>query len=267
MYGFGYGAFGGGIGHQTGPGFHRAETHDGNSLGDDVPPEVRRGFVQKVYGILGMQLLLTTAVGAAVMRAGKALPQTHPGMVMLMLFGSVFMSIAMMFVFMCCPDSMRKSPTNYLLLLCFTVAKGIMVGFISLQYTKETVIIGLAMTTLAVSALTLFACCTKIDVTGYGHYVGCAMMVLGGFGFFMMISSFFGLGASPAFQALHLVYAALGALIFSAYLVFDTQLIIGGKHHKREFSIDDYTMAAISIYIDIIELFVYLLQLLGHRRQ
>ena len=48
-------------------------------------------------------------------------------------------------------------------------------------------------------------------------------------------------------RLLHLVYAALGTLVFSLYLVFDTQLILGGKHKKYQFSIDDYVFAALNV--------------------
>jgi hypothetical protein len=48
------------------------------------------------------------------------------------------------------------------------------------------------------------------------------------------------------------------------YLVYDTQLIVGGNHRKHQFSIDDYAMAAICLYIDIIQLF--LMFLCGRRR-
>lgn len=265
MGGMGFGGMGG-MGQSTGPGNIRAPIQDGNALGDDVPDSVRRGFVQKVYGILCLQLAVTTVVAGGVMHAGQKLAITNPGTTMTLLAASVVMSLTMMFVFMCCPDAMRKSPMNYGLLLLFTLAKGIMVGFISVQYTKGSVLVALAITVLVVLALTIFACFTSWDVTGYVQYMGCAFMVLCGLGFFMMISSWVGLGNYPAFQAMHLVYAALAAMIFSAFLVFDTQLIIGGKHHKHEFAIDDYALAAVSIYVDVIELFVHMLKLFGQRR-
>jgi len=173
----------------------------------------------------------------------------------------------MMFIFSCCPDTMRRSPLNYFLLVLFTFGKGAMVGFISTQFTKASVLVAVAITLLVVVALTILACCTSVDFTGYVPYMGCALMVLCGFGFFMMLASMFGLGSSPAFQFLPMVYAAAGAMIFSAYVVFDTQLILGGRHYKYEFGIDDYAMAAISIYTDIVQLFVFILQVLGKRQE
>jgi FtsH-binding integral membrane protein len=56
------------------------------------------------------------------------------------------------------------------------------------------------------------------------------------------------------------IFALLGAFLFSAYLVFDTQLLI------TRFDLDDYVWAAITIYLDIINLFLYILRLLGESR-
>ena len=57
-----------------------------------------------------------------------------------------------------------------------------------------------------------------------------------------------------------------GCLLFSCYIVYDTQLIVGGQHKKHQFGVDDYVFAALNIYLDIINLFVYLLRLLNSRR-
>merc|ERR1711920_291230 len=122
----------------------------------------------------------------------------------------------------------------------------VMVGFICSQYTEESVLITLAITWGVVLALTAFACQTKVDFTGCGPYLFCGMNVLMGFGFVLWIVSLAGL-TGPALQTMRLVYAAGGALLFSVYIVFDTQMIIGGKHRIR-FSIDDYAAAAISLY-------------------
>ena len=52
--------------------------------------------------------------------------------------------------------------------------------------------------------------------------------------------------------------------------VFDTQLIVGcsptGKPHQFAFTPDDYIMAALQLYLDIINLFILILSLLGDRK-
>lgn len=230
---------------------------------DDI--SVRHGFIQKVYGILGCQLTLTTIVGGIVMHYGEIWAKSNPAMVMTMLWGSLAVSVAMLFVFICCPDTMRQTPTNYIILTLFTLAESVMVGFICIQYTQESVLIALGLTAFIVCSLTLFACQTSYDFTGMGPYLFVACMVLMGFGFVLSLAAMFG-SVGPAWHGMRLCYSAAGALLFSMYIVYDTQLIVGGKHSRCQFSIDDYAMAAISLYIDIVQLFLYLLQLFGDRR-
>ena len=57
-------------------------------------------------------------------------------------------------------------------------------------------------------------------------------------------------------------YASAGALIFSMYIVYDTQLMMGGKH-KYSLSPEEYIFASLSLYLDIINLFLYLLSIFG----
>ncbi|KAI8425983.1 hypothetical protein MSG28_004967 [Choristoneura fumiferana] len=53
------------------------------------------------------------------------------------------------------------------------------------------------------------------------------------------------------FPKLRLVYTAVGVLIMCVYLVYDTQLMIGGKH-RYAISPEEYVFAALNIYLDII---------------
>ena len=57
-------------------------------------------------------------------------------------------------------------------------------------------------------------------------------------------------------------YGSLGALVFSLYIVYDTQLMMGGKH-KYALSPEEYIFAALNLYLDIINLFLYILTLVG----
>mmetsp|Transcript_5737 Transcript_5737/g.10239 ORF Transcript_5737/g.10239 Transcript_5737/m.10239 type:complete len:252 (+) Transcript_5737:86-841(+) len=228
---------------------------------------VRHGFVRKVYGILSFQLAGTTGIAALIMTYGMQWKKTNPALMPLLMACSVAVTIAMMCVFTCCPDTMRRSPTNFILLGLFTVAEAVMVGVICVQYTVQSVIVTLVVTAVVVFALSLFACQTKYDITGLLPYFIVASLVLCGFGFALSIAAWCGAAATGAFKTMNLVYAAGGALLFSGYIVLDTQLIVGGKHQRFRFCIDDYCMAAITIYIDIVQLFLFLLQMLGERER
>mmetsp|Transcript_16354 Transcript_16354/g.36027 ORF Transcript_16354/g.36027 Transcript_16354/m.36027 type:complete len:253 (+) Transcript_16354:50-808(+) len=228
---------------------------------------VRNGFVRKVFSILTVQLLITTAIAASIVKSGDKLMRTHPSMVGSLMLVSVFGALALSCVFACCPGVMRQSPTNYMLLILYTLAEACLVGFFALQYTAQSVLVTFAITVVIVLALTIFACQTKYDFTGLLPYFFVATLCLFGFGIALSIASSLGASSSGAFRPLYLMYAAGGALIFSGYIVLDTQLIVGGKHAKYRFCIDDYCMAAITIYVDIVNLFLFLLELFGDRRR
>jgi FtsH-binding integral membrane protein len=226
---------------------------------------VRHGFIQKVFGIVGVQLAVTTTVAGVITAVGDSLVQTSPDTVLFLIFASLAIAVVLPCLFAIWPGLMRKSPTNYILLGLLTLSESVLVGIISIQYTQESVLIVLGITCLVAVGLTLFAFQTKYDFTGFGPYFCCGCLVLLGFSLTLAVASVCGI-RGPAFEAGQVCYAALGALLFSGYIVFDAQMIIGGKH-KHKFSVDDYAMAAITLYLDIIQLFIKLLRILGEPKK
>merc|ERR1712228_1076032 len=100
----------------------------------------------------------------------------------------------------------------------------------------------------------LFAFQTKFDFTVCGAGLFVILLVFICFGFTM---TFIGHD-----RVTEMIYASIGALIFCFYLVFDTQLMLGGKH-KYSISPEEYILAALNLYLDIINLFIYILMLVG----
>jgi len=223
----------------------------------DAEQAVRAGFVRKVYAILSFQLLLTVAVAAPICQAGEAFVLKNQWLMWL----SCGMTIATVCAMTCCRDAARSFPTNYMLLFTFTAFEGVMVGCISAMYTWQSVMLAACMTVCIFLAMTAFACFTKTDFTGCGGILLGALCTMIGVSFTIGILGWLGVNIQP----LMLIYDAVGALIFTIYIVFDTQMIIGGNH-KVSFSIDDYVFAALNLYLDIINLFLFLLQLFGDRK-
>lgn len=56
------------------------------------------------------------------------------------------------------------------------------------------------------------------------------------------------------------LYCALGVVLFGIYLIVDTQMLLGGR--TIELTVDDYVLASFCLYVDIIQIFLYLLELL-----
>ena len=65
---------------------------------------------------------------------------------------------------------------------------------------------------------------------------------------------------------MNILISGFGSLLFSFFIVYDVQLIAGGKHQKMRFGLDEYAFAALILYMDIINLFLHILSLLGERR-
>lgn len=62
------------------------------------------------------------------------------------------------------------------------------------------------------------------------------------------------------------LYSLLGAGLFSFYLAYHTKLIVSGKHTKYQMNERDYVFGAMSLYNDIINMFIYILRLLSEDR-
>jgi len=226
----------------------------------DSTTEVRKGFIRKVYSILTVQLLLTVAVAAPLTTmVSQAWLMANAWL----LYLSVAMTLVTMCAMACCKNMTRRFPTNYLLLFVFTAFEGVCVGFISAQYTWQSVVLAMGMTTVIFLCMTVFAWKSSTDFTGFGPYLFGALVVLMVFGLFISILSLCGVRVYWAYMA----YNLIGVIIFTFYIVYDTQLIIGEwGGHKYQFGIDDYVFAALNLYLDIINLFLYLLSLFGDRR-
>lgn len=63
------------------------------------------------------------------------------------------------------------------------------------------------------------------------------------------------------------VYSLIGAALFSCYLAYHTKLIVGGKHAKYQMNEKDFVFGAMSLYNDVINMFIYILRLIGEDQQ
>jgi FtsH-binding integral membrane protein len=212
---------------------------------------LRIGFIRKVYGILSLQLLITAIfVGMTFFREVKYFMYENIGL----FYGAMGLSLIIVFSLLCFPTMFRVFPTNYIILFVWTVCEAYMVGTASAFNPPEIVLTAASLTALVTISLTLYAFTTKTDFTFLGGFLFVATTIMLFWGIFYLIFGFF----------LYTVYCVIGVILYSIYLIFDTQLILG--KFGLEYSIDDYILAALSVYIDIIQLFMFFLQLLRGTR-
>ncbi|KAJ0178099.1 hypothetical protein K1T71_005922 [Dendrolimus kikuchii] len=226
---------------------------DGEVKGFDFNEKsIRRAFIRKVYSILMCQLLITMGFIALFLFHEPTKVWVHRN-------GWLFwVALVVMFVCLismaCCTNVRRKVPMNFIFLTIFTLAESFLLGIVTSVYDVSAVMMAVGITAGVCLALTLFAFQTKWDFTMMGGALVCATMILLIFG---IIAIFL-----PTNNILNLVYAALGALLFSLYLVYDTQLMMGGKH-KYSISPEEYIFAALNLYLDIVNIFLYILMIIG----
>ena len=149
---------------------------------------------------------------------------------------------------------------NFIILGIFTFCEGFLLGVIASRYDTDSVLIAVGITCGVTLALTLFAFQTKWDFTMCGGALMAVLIIFVLAGFLMM---FFPDSRGNKWAVIG--YGSAGALIFSLYLVYDTQLMLGGKH-KYSLSPEEYVFAALSLYLDIINMFLYILSIVGAAR-
>lgn len=208
---------------------------------------VRLGFLRKVYGILTVQLFVTTLVAAFAMFTPvvKFHVNENPWMLTVAFLASMILLILLVV-------KRRQAPTNYFLLSGFTLAQAYSVGVIVTFYDQLAVLQAFVLTLGVTVALTLYTFQSKRDFStwGAGLFAFLWVLVLGGFLQLFIPSTH-----------LELVLSMGGAVLFSFFIIFDTHMIM------HRVSPEEYILATIELYMDIINLFLHILRILGEARK
>lgn len=186
---------------------------------------VRNQFVVKVYSILSVQLILTTIVMAPFL----ALPHLwikYNNWALYLAYAILIMTI---FVTSCSGNSIRVFPRNYFMLGFISVGMGVVLGLICNFYSIKSVFLSGLLTILVFNMLTAYACATKRDFTGVGTYLFGVLIILLVFGFTIPVLCWMGVPITW----LKMSYNLLGVFVFTFYIIYDTQMIIGGKHANQ----------------------------------
>lgn len=227
---------------------------DDYSLNEFSSIKIRHGFIRKVYLLLLAQLVFTFGIVLL-----TALYQNMRIFVinnsLLFLVLSIVLTFPTIIALACYPQLGKKCPTNYFLLFLVTLGLTCLVLLAVVVVKVEVFLYALATTACVALALTLFSFQTKYDFTGWGVFLYMGFIVLMIIGIIAMFI--------PG-KVISLVYAGIGTFLISIAIIVDTQLIVGGKHKKYEYSIDDYVFAALTLYMDIVNLFLMLLTIFSY---
>ncbi|XP_076133404.1 protein lifeguard 2-like [Alosa pseudoharengus] len=218
---------------------------------------IRRVFIRKVYAILMIQLLVTLAIVSVFTFCDpvREYIQAHPGWywVSYAVFFVTYLTLSL------CSGPRRQFPWNLIMLTIFTLSMAFMMAFTCSYYNTKSVVLCLGITALVCLSVTVLSFQTKFDITSCQGvlFVFSMTMLIGG----LVLAFVLPMGYVPW---LHAVYAALGAILFTMFLAFDTQLLMGNKRYTL--SPEEYIFATLNIYTDIIYIFSFFLQLSGTER-
>ncbi|RZS02464.1 hypothetical protein BHM03_00032524 [Ensete ventricosum] len=247
-------------------------------------PQLRWAFIRKVYTIVALQIVITIGVAAAInliapvrdFLLDRSTASFVAGVaIMILPFLGTYAKFqdrmdsfsspipCSMTVFDCASSNCslemetvmlpmmyfsERHPINFVLLLLFTVCIGFAVGLACTTRGGAAILEAATLTAAVVGGLTLYtfwAAKRGHDFSFLGPFLFAALLALT---IFSLIQVLFPMGTVTT-----RVFGCISAVVFAGFIIYDTDNLI--KRH----SYDQYVCAAISLYLDIINLFLALL--------
>jgi len=231
--------------------------------------EIRNGFLRKVYGIVAIQVSLTATVAVLFMyyapladlvlgggSTGACRIGGPTGATVYCAAWFVYLlNGVMILTLLACYMFKDEYPLNYLCLIAFTLTESLVVGIVCCVYRavgyEDLIVQALILAVVIFGCLTVWTMQSRIkfDFLLVPILMCLLLIIIAG-----ILAHIF---HSPL---LYTVYAYCGAVVFMLYIVYDTYMI------TNRLGYDDYIVAAIELYLDIINLFLYILRFLASSR-
>ncbi len=148
----------------------------------------------------------------------------------------------------------KQVPLNYLLLGIFTLGESLAVASLTAQLDPTSVTLAISLFLMLTVFLFLASMLMK-DSSKYASTM-CAAIIVGCVAQVILIPLMFTGNQSTAF----LLFSLLATLIYSAYVIIDLHLL------ANRVSIDDYILGAVTLYIDLLRLFIFILRIVGKKK-
>ena len=209
--------------------------------------EERATLVRRTYSLVFASILVTIA-GTAYAMTNQSMMNAvlaHPFITALCTFAPLIMAQV----------ARNSFPQNIGFVFLFTFAEGLYIApFIAFaeQHSPGIASQAAILTLSAFGALTAYAFISRRDFGAWGGFLFTGLIVLVVTSFLMMFTH-----SAAGYTWL----AGIGVLLFSGLLVFDTWRI------RNVYGPDDYVMAAVSIYLDLLNMFLFILSLLSGNKK
>ena len=199
----------------------------------------RLAFIKKVYSLLAMSMG-TAAVGAY-LGSGPLLLLVAPNM---MLFFILQFALIIFASF-----ASRRPGLNMVALFSFTTVSGLTLGPLLYQVGPSIAAEAFALTAITFAGLSLYVVYSKKDFSFMSGFLmtGLIVVIVGGLLNMFFIQS----------GMMHFVMSGASVLLFSGFILYDTSNIL------RYYGTDEYVSATLALYLDVLNLFIALLSILG----
>lgn len=233
-----------------------------------------RAHMNKVYGLMSVGMVLTAAAAWALggltvtdtptaYQIGATRYLTDVGYA---LYASplkwviMFLPLIMVFAFGAMINRISAAGAQ-LFFYTFAAAMGVSISWIFAVFTGVSIVQTFLITAIAFAGLSLWGYTTKKDISGWGSFL--IMGVIG-----LLLASI--VNIFLASSAMHFAISALGILIFAGLTAYDTQkikttYIEHAQHGDQEWLAKSAIMGALNLYLDFINMFMFLLQFMGNR--
>ncbi len=222
-----------------------------------------RAHMNKVYGLMSVAMLVTAGVAwgvgstdalLAIFRDPLTLRPNILGWVVM------FAPLAMVFAFGALINRMSASAAQ-LFFYVFAAVMGLSLAWIFQVFTDTSIATTFLATSAGFAGLSLYGYTTKRDLSGMGRFL---MMGLIGLVVAMVVNIFLGS------EGLAFAISVIGVLIFAGLTAYDTQTIKNNYiehavHGDQEWLAKSAIMGALNLYMNFINLFMFLLQFMGNR--
>jgi len=235
-----------------------------------------RAHMNKVYGTMSVGMLITALTAWAISGLAVtsdpsgAVAQIGPDKFLTGLGAAIYTSplkwlimfAPLLFVFGFSAGINRMSAaTAQTVFYAFAAVMGVSISSIFLVFTGESIVTTFLVTAIAFASLSLYGYTTKKDLSAMGTFL--MMGVIG-----LIVASL--INIFVASSALAFAISVIGVLIFAGLTAYDTQNIKNtyiqmAQSGDQEWLGKSAIMGALSLYLDFINMFMFLLQFLGNR--
>ena len=198
--------------------------------------DVRARFVSAVYGLLTVSVLFAIAGAWISASTGLKIWVAQNWLISLIIYIGTFAGVYLL---------RHRKPINLVMLYFFTFVTGVWIGPVAYAFPGPAINAGLT-TAVIFFGLTIYARTTKRDLTFLGGILFVGLLAVFGM---LILNMFF------QSSALSFGISVAGVILFSGFILYDTQMIM------RRYPPEEYISATLALYLDILNLFWFLLNI------